>query len=170
MRKRELQTHLLWEIQGGKPYSITLDSLAEYKRLNGKAQMKVTEKMKFRTNTRKYFSLKQKYNFSIAYWAKFGIGVTGVIKERRYYSGGTVLTKMTCNGLNGLFLFHKFMFFLKNFDYKSSCCDLDSMNLKRMYQILSIKMLGFLSSLNSCKPVIENHQSRDRSIRSSNLR
>lgn len=50
-----------------------------------------------------------------------------------------MLTKMTCNGLNGLFLFPKFMFFLKNFDYKSSCCDLDSMNSKRMNQILSIK-------------------------------
>lgn len=137
--------------------------LAEYKRLNGKAQMEVTEKMKFRTNTRKYFSLKEKYNFSIAYWAKFGIGGAEVIKEEgRYYSGGTVLTKMTCKGLNGLFLFPKFMFFLKNFDYKSSCCDLDSMNLKRMYQILSIKMLGFLSSLNSCKPIIENHQSREK--------
>lgn len=135
--------------------------LAEYKRLNGKAQTEVTEKMKFRTNMRKYFSFKEKYNFSIAYWAKFGIIGTGVIKkEGRYYSGGTMLTKMTCNGLNGLFLFPKFMLFLKNFDYKSSCCDLDSMNLKRMYQILSIKMLGFLSRLNSCKPVIENHQSR----------
>lgn len=137
--------------------------LSEYKRLNGKAQMEVTEKMKFRTNTRNYFSLKEKYNFSIAYWAKFRIGGTEVIKEEgRYYSGETVLTKMTCKGLNGLFLFPKFMFFLKNFDYKSSCCDLGSMNLKRMYQILSIKMLGFLSSLNSCKPVIENHQSREK--------
>lgn len=144
--------------------------LADYKRLNREAELELTEKMKFRTNTRKYFSLKKKYNFSIAYWAKFGIGGTGVIKEEgRYYSGRTVLTRMTCNGLNGLFLFPKFMFFLKNFDYKSSCCDLDSMNLKRMYQIFSIKMLGFLSCLNSCKPVIENHQSRERRIRSSNL-
>lgn len=127
--------------------------------------------MKFSTNTRKYFSLREKYNFSIACRAKFGIGGTEVIKEEgRYYSGGTVLTKMTCNGLNGLFLFPKFMFFLKNFDYKSSYCDLDSMNLKRMHQILSIKMLGFLSSLNSYKPVIQSHQSRERSIRSSNLR